>query len=42
MSNDFDIPLARIGDVTNKTDIKDWIKLSKKEFEKFGSRKLKA
>jgi len=41
IGEDFDIPLARIGDVTNKTDIRDWVKLSKKEFESFNNRKIK-
>ncbi len=31
----FEIPVARIGDVTNKKDIGDWYKLSTKEFDKF-------
>jgi len=36
----FEISLARIGDVTNKSDIQDWLKLSKDEFEKFSSNKI--
>jgi restriction endonuclease S subunit len=36
----FEIPLARIGDVTNKTNTEDWLKLSKKEFIKFHSPKI--
>lgn len=40
MDENFDIPMARIGDVTNKTDVEDWIKLSKEEFEKFGCKKI--
>lgn len=38
---DFDIPLARIGDVVNKIEINNWLKLSKKEFDKFHNRKIK-
>lgn len=40
MGENFDIPMARIGDVTNKTDVGDWIKLSKEEFEKFDCKKI--
>ena len=40
MGENFDIPMARIGDVTNKTDVEDWIKLSKEEFEKFDCKKI--
>ena len=40
MGEDFDIPVARIGDVTNKTDVEDWIKLSRAEFEKFDCKKI--
>lgn len=40
MGENFDIPMARIGDVTNKTDVGDWIKLSKEEFEKFDCKKM--
>lgn len=38
---DFDVPLARIGDVVNKMDIDTWLKLSNKEFSKFHNRKIK-
>lgn len=41
MSDLFEIPLARIGDVTNKTESEEWIKLSAKEFEKFGNKKIR-
>ena len=37
----FDIPLARIGDVVNKIEIDNWLKLSKKEFNKFHNRKIR-
>lgn len=40
MGEHFGIPIARIGDVTNKTTIEDWIKLSEKEFEKFNRKKI--
>jgi hypothetical protein len=40
INSDFEIPLARIGDVTNKNDIENWLKLSKDEFEKFHSNKI--
>lgn len=36
----FEVPLARIGDVTNKNDIENWVKLSIKEFEKFKYNKI--
>ncbi len=42
MGEDFDIPVARIGDVTNKTDVEDWIKLSRAEFEKFDCKKIES
>ena len=42
MGEDFDTPVARIGDVTNKTDVEDWIKLSKAEFEKFDCKKIES
>ncbi len=41
MGSNFEIPLARIGDVTNKIEVSDWIKLSKEEFEKFKNKKIK-
>lgn len=37
----FDVPLMRIGDVVNKISIDDWLKLSKKEFDKFHNKKIK-
>ena len=40
MRDDSDIPLARIGDVTNKTEVESWIKLSSKEFQKFNNKKI--
>ncbi|MEI8343996.1 MAG: restriction endonuclease subunit S [Candidatus Moraniibacteriota bacterium] len=36
----FEIPLARIGDVTNKNEIENWLTLSSDEFEKFNSKKI--
>ena len=35
IGTDFDIPLARIGDVVNKIEVNSWLKISKKEFDKF-------
>jgi len=35
IDEEFEIPVARIGDITNKKDVEDWQKLSTKEFEKF-------
>ncbi len=35
-----DIALARIGDVVNKIEVEDWLKVSRKDFEKFNSRKI--
>ena len=40
MEDDFDFPIARIGDITRKTNREDWIKISRKEFEKFHSKKI--
>lgn len=40
MSDDFDIPLIRIGDVVRKTDIDDWIKISDKEYKRFRNKKI--
>jgi len=40
MGSTFDIPLARIGDITNRTNIVQWTKLSKKEFERFKNKKI--
>lgn len=40
MGENFNIPMARIGDVTNKTGVEDWIKLSREEFEKFDCKKI--
>src|SRR3989339_2233242 len=37
IGDNFEIPLARIGDVTNKNDIVNWTKVSLKEFNKFKS-----
>lgn len=37
----FDIPLARIGDVVNKTATHAWLKLTSKEFDKFHGKKIK-
>src|SRR3989344_3601797 len=37
---EFDIPLARIGDVVNKIAVDGWLKLTRKEFEKFHSKKI--
>ncbi|MBI3337344.1 MAG: restriction endonuclease subunit S [Candidatus Staskawiczbacteria bacterium] len=37
----FDLPIARIGDVVNKIENNNWIKLSDREFKKFHSRKIK-
>ena len=41
MGQDFDLPLARIGDVVNKTDVEDWLRISKKEFDRFGGKRIK-
>ncbi len=41
MEENFDIPLARIGDVTGKTDVENWLRLSQKEYAKFGSKRIK-
>ena len=36
----FEIPLARIGDVTNKNEVESWLKLSESEFNKFNGAKI--
>lgn len=41
IGGEFGLPLARIGDVVNKIEIDNWLKLSNKEFEKFHSKKIK-
>ncbi len=41
ISGELDIPLARIGDVVSKIEVDNWLKLSKKEFNKFHDRKIR-
>lgn len=41
ISTDSGIPLARIGDVVNKIEVDNWLKISRKEFDKFHDRKIK-
>ena len=40
MGDTLDYPLARIGDVVAKTEFDSWFSISKKEFQKFGERRI--
>ncbi len=40
IGENFEIPIARIGDVTGKIDVDEWGRLSLREFKKFKSKKI--
>src|SRR3989338_2242287 len=41
IGEDFDIPLARIGDVVNKITTDGWLRISQREFDRFHNKRIK-